>query len=154
MCNANVSLCHTNRNGMVVFRVYFRYLVDDESLAILASHYLKVLMLGMPGYIVFEVSKHYLQAQGIFHASTYVLIICAPFNLVLNYVLVWNKHIGLGFIGAPIAVITTDYLMATLSILYVKYIDGMECWHGFSKTPLKTGDIWHTLVFWCFGFGD
>lgn len=115
----------------------FRYLVDDESLATLASHYLRVLMLGMPGYIVFEVSKHYLQAQGIFHASTYVLIICAPFNLVLNYVLVWNKHIGLGFIGAPIAVITTDYLMATLSILYVKYIDGMECWHGFSKNSFK-----------------
>lgn len=115
----------------------FIFLVNDEHLATLASQYLRVLLIGIPGYIVFEVSKHYLQAQGIFHASTYVLMICAPINLILNYILVWNKHIGMGFIGAPVAVITTDYLMATLSILYIKYVDGMQCWHGLSKQSFK-----------------
>ncbi|VVT52011.1 uncharacterized protein SAPINGB_P003287 [Magnusiomyces paraingens] len=115
----------------------FEVLVPEKELAVLASQYLQVLIIGVPGYIVFEVSKHYLQAQGIFHASTYVLIICAPFNLVLNYVLVWNRHIGLGFVGAPIAVITTDYVMALMSVLYVIYVDGLQCWHGLSKDSLR-----------------
>lgn len=141
---------HTQQCTMIMFlvsipiafiwifsRPIFEYLVPEKELAILASRYLNVLIWGVPGYIVFEVSKHYLQAQGIFHASTYVLIICAPINLILNYVLVWNKHIGLGFIGAPIAVITTDYLMALLSILYVIYVDGMQCWHGLSSDSVR-----------------
>lgn len=141
---------HTQQCTMIMFFVaipisfvwvyskpIFEYLVPEKELAILASQYLRVLIWGVPGYIVFEVSKHYLQAQGIFHASTYVLIICAPFNLVLNYILVWNKHIGLGFIGAPIAVITTDYVMAVMSILYIVYVDGKQCWHGLSKDSLR-----------------
>lgn len=125
----------------------FILLVGDERLASLASQYLRVLMVGIPGYTVFEVAKHYLQAQGIFHASTNVLIVCAPINLALNYILVWNKHIGMGFIGAPIAVVTTDYLMATLSILYVKYINGKQCWQGFSNESFRNWEQMARLGF-------
>lgn len=103
----------------------------------LAALYLQVLSIGIPGYVAFEVSKHYLQAQGIFHANTYVLFFCAPVNIILNYVLVWNETIGLGFVGAPIAVVVTDYLMAILSILYVVYIDGIQCWNGWTMEALQ-----------------
>lgn len=103
----------------------------------LAALYLKVLSVGAPGYVVFEISKHYLQAQGIFHANTYVLFICAPINVILNYLLVWDESIGVGFVGAPIAVVITDYLMAILSVLYVIYIDGIQCWGGWTKDALS-----------------
>lgn len=112
-------------------------IVPEVECCELASQYLKVLSIGIPPYVIFELSKHYLQAQGIFHANTYVLIFCAPLNVILNYVLVWDRNIGIGFIGAPIAVVLTDYLMATLSVLYVIYIDGHQCWHGWSKEALK-----------------
>ena len=77
---------------------------EKEELCTFASQYLRVLSLGLPAFILFENGKHFLQAQGIFHASTYVLAICAPLNAYLNYLLVWNKSIGMGFVGAPISV--------------------------------------------------
>ncbi|RPB04218.1 MATE efflux family protein [Choiromyces venosus 120613-1] len=69
----------------------------------------------------------------IFTASTFVLLICAPVNAVLNYLLVWHPTIGLGFNGAPIAVIIVDWLMPTLLFCYVYFIGGRECWGGFTK---------------------
>jgi len=41
-----------------------------------------------------------------------------------------------GYIGAPIAVVITDWLMALLLILYVRFVRGMECWGGFSRKAL------------------
>ena len=38
-----------------------------------------------PGYALFEATKRFLQAQGIFGASTLVLFIAAPINAVLYF---------------------------------------------------------------------
>lgn len=128
--------------ALVLFPIFFVWcnaksllllIIPQVECCELAALYLKVLSLGIPPYVVFEISKHFLQAQGIFHANTYVLLVCAPINVVLNYLLVWDKSIGVGFVGAPIAVVITDYLMAILSVLYVVYIDGIQCWYGWSK---------------------
>lgn len=113
----------------------------------LASQYLKILSFGIPPYVIFEISKHYLQAQGIFHANTYVLLICAPINVILNYLLVWDEKIGLGFIGAPIAVVLTDYLLVIFTLIYVVYIDGYQCWNGWSKESLKNWGYMTQLAF-------
>lgn len=64
-------------------------IIPEAELAELAGQYLRILAIGAPGYALFEAGKRYVQAQGIFAASTYVLMICAPLNAVLNYVLVW-----------------------------------------------------------------
>lgn len=101
---------------------------EKAELVALASQYLQILSLGLPGFIVFENLKHFLQSQGIFHASTYVLLFCAPLNALLNYVLVWNKHIGLGFVGAPLLVVITDWVMCFMLLGYTFYVDGYQCW--------------------------
>ena len=103
----------------------------------LASRYLRRLSFGVPGFIVFEVTKQYLQAQGIFHASTWVLAFCAPLNVALNITLVWDKHIGMGFEGAPTAVSIINWLMAIMLVLYAAFINGYQCWCGFSKEVFK-----------------
>lgn len=64
-------------------------IIPEPELAKLAGLYLRILTIGAPGYALFEAGKRFVQAQGIFTASTYVLMICAPLNGVLNYVLVW-----------------------------------------------------------------
>jgi Na+-driven multidrug efflux pump len=46
-----------------------------------ASHSIEIH--GRPGYALFEATKRFLQAQGIFGASTLVLFIAAPINAVL-----------------------------------------------------------------------
>lgn len=113
------------------------YIIPDRDLAQLAGEYLKLVVFGTPGYILFECGKRFVQAQGIFHASTIVLLIASPVNIFLNYFLVWNETFGLGYHGAAIAVAITDWLMAILLFLYVFFIDGRECWFGFSKDVLS-----------------
>lgn len=117
--------------------------VTEIEACILAASYLKVLVWSVPGFIVFEVLKQYLQAQGIFHASTIVLIICAPFNLILTYFLVWNEKIGIGFLGCPLAVVITNTLMALLLLYYTCFINGYQCWYGFSNDIFKN---WSKLL--------
>lgn len=107
-------------------------IVPEVQACKLAAKYLSVLIWGIPGFIVFEVLKQYLQAQGIFHASTVVLFVFAPLNVLLTYAMVFNKTIGMGFIGAPMAVVITDTLMAVMLLCYTCFINGYQCWCGFS----------------------
>ncbi|KAL4736210.1 mate-domain-containing protein [Aspergillus similis] len=106
-------------------------IVPEREVAELAGLYLKVVTLGTPGYAAFESGKRYVQAQGIFSASLYVLLICAPLNALMNWLFVWQ--FGWGFIGAPIAVAITDNLMPLFLFLYVYFIDGSECWNGLTR---------------------
>ncbi|ODV90817.1 hypothetical protein CANCADRAFT_44452 [Tortispora caseinolytica NRRL Y-17796] len=111
------------------------FLVPDAEaeLVYYAASYLRILIFGLPGYILFECGKRFTQAQGLFRAGTYSLLITAPTNMLLNYFLVWDKRFGFGFFGAPTAVVISDYLMALLLLLYVRYVDGWKCWNGFSR---------------------
>ena len=61
---------------------------ESES-AKLAGLYLKVLVLGAPGFASFEAGKRFVQAQGLFNANLYVLLICAPLNAFMNWLFVW-----------------------------------------------------------------
>lgn len=123
-------------------RPFLSLIVDDAYLVDLASTYLSVLAVGLPGFILFETLKRFLQAQNIFHASTYVILVAAPFNAFLNYYLVWGAP-QLGFIGAPIAIVCTNYLMAILLASYTIFVDGYQCWCGFSKDVLRN---WGKMV--------
>lgn len=126
---------------MLIIWVFFGYrlitlLVPDKETARLSAVYLQYIAPGIPAYIIFECGKRFLQAQGIFHISTYVLLIAAPCNLVMNYVFV-NKW---GYLGAPIAVVFNYWLMAAglvgATIFYVKPehtptgIAPSKCWGG------------------------
>ncbi|KAF9485569.1 MOP flippase [Pholiota conissans] len=70
--------------------------------------FLRVLVIGAPGYIGFESLKKYLQCQGIMAASTVVLIIVSPINIFLNIFLV--HYTSLGLLGSPLAVSITYWL--------------------------------------------
>ena len=64
-------------------------IVPEKDVAVLAGQYLRIVLIGAPGYATFESAKRYLQAQGLFSASLYVLLICAPFNALMNWLFVW-----------------------------------------------------------------
>lgn len=66
-------------------------IVPEQDVAKLAGLYLKVLLIGAPGYATFEAGKRYVQAQGLFSASLYVLLICAPLNALMNWLFVWVR---------------------------------------------------------------
>ncbi|CAI5760288.1 unnamed protein product [Candida verbasci] len=109
-------------------------LLPDKETAKLSAVYLKYLAFGIPGYILFECGKRFLQAQGVYHISTYVLLFAAPSNLIMNVLLV--KHMG--YLGAPIAVAINYWLMIIGLILFTIFfinedntptgVHPLECW--------------------------
>lgn len=44
---------------------------------------------------------------------------------------------------APIAVVVTEWLMALLLLLYVKFVAGSECWAGFTRAGFRN---WMPMV--------
>ena len=127
-------------------------IVPEADVARLAGLYLRIVILGAPGYAAFEAGKRFLQAQGLFSASLYVLLICAPFNVFINWLFVWvsisphfhfqystssayvsSQQFQWGFIGAPIAVAVTDNLLPLLLFLYVRFVAGRACWPGLTR---------------------
>ncbi|MCJ1313362.1 hypothetical protein MMC25_007040 [Agyrium rufum] len=110
-------------------------IVPEKEVAHLAGQYLKIILLGAPGYLCFESGKRFLQAQGLFSASLYVLLFCAPLNAFMNWFFVWR--LNMGFVGAPIAVAITDNLLPLCLLLYVRFVGGHACWPGFTRRALK-----------------
>lgn len=64
-------------------------IVPEKETAQLAGSYLRILIIGAPGYAAFEAGKRYVQAQGMFSATLVVLLFCAPLNAFLHWFFVW-----------------------------------------------------------------
>jgi MATE family multidrug resistance protein len=106
-------------------------IVPEQRSAELAGLYLRILILGAPGYACFESGKRFVQAQGLFSATTYVLLFAAPLNAFMNWLFVWRFNWG--FVGAPIAVVVTDNLLPLLLFCYIYFVDGKQCWNGLTR---------------------
>ncbi|TFY62015.1 hypothetical protein EVJ58_g4136 [Rhodofomes roseus] len=89
---------------------------QEERLSYDVQRFLRVLIVGAPGYIGFESVKKYLQCQGIMRASTYVLLMVAPVNLALNIFFI--HYTPLGLLGSPAAISVTYWLCFSLLCLY------------------------------------
>jgi MATE family multidrug resistance protein len=68
-------------------------IIPEREAAELAGIFLKILVLGAPGFATFEAGKRFLQAQGLFNANLYVLLFCAPLNAFMNWLFVWVSSI-------------------------------------------------------------
>ena len=69
------------------------------------------------------------------HASSYVLLITSPINIVLNYLFVYTFKFGL--LGAPAATGITYWLSFLLLVAYARFIDGGKPWGGWSKRAFR-----------------
>ncbi|KAK4216422.1 mate-domain-containing protein [Rhypophila decipiens] len=113
----------------------FRLLHQPEAISVGSARFLALLAPGGLGYVWFECMKKFLQAQGLYRAGTYVLLITAPINVVLNYTFV--KTLGFGLMGAPVATGISYWLSFCLLVGYYAFFvhgkaqDGEEeCWTG------------------------
>ncbi|KAK6198472.1 mate-domain-containing protein [Scheffersomyces amazonensis] len=106
------------------------HVIDDNELVDMIQTFLRILIFGTPGLVLFETGKRFLQAQHIFNAGTYVLVIVVPINYLLNWILVWHPTYGLGYVGIPIALGIVYWIISLLMLLYVLLIDGKKCWGG------------------------
>ncbi|OAL04862.1 MATE efflux family protein [Phaeosphaeriaceae sp. SRC1lsM3a] len=112
-------------------------LVPEKALAHLAGRYLSILLAGAPGYAIFEAGKRFTQAQGLFNASLFVLIIATPINILLNYVFVFILKWDLE--GAALATVLSHNLLPLLLWIYVYFVNpqSLECWAGFTRDAFR-----------------
>ncbi|KAJ6191169.1 hypothetical protein N7519_001190 [Penicillium mononematosum] len=72
---------------------------------------------------------------GIMRAGTYVLLIILPLNAGLNFLFCYTFEIGL--LGAPLATGLCYWLSFALLVLYARFINGSECWGGWSREAFQ-----------------
>ncbi len=77
--------------------------------------------------------------------GTYVLLITSPLSAVLNFLFVHTFKMGL--LGAPFATGIAYWLSFLLLVGYVRFVDGMECWGGWSRRCLQNLGVFARLAF-------
>jgi multidrug resistance protein, MATE family len=103
-------------------------IVPEKELAYLAGKFLRIYLIGAPGFAFFEAGKRFTQAQGNFTASLVVLLICAPLNIFLNWLFVWKMR--LGFEGIALAVALSNTVQPLILVAYIQLFarETLECW--------------------------
>ncbi|KAF2970680.1 hypothetical protein GQX73_g2911 [Xylaria multiplex] len=112
--------------------------VKQHHLAVMAGTFLRVSIIGMPGYASFEALKRFLQAQGSFKAAMCILVVCTPLNALLSWFFAFKM--GMGLAGAALGTAITNNLRPTLLLLYIVSPAGRwshKCWGGFSQAALS-----------------
>ncbi|KAK3673213.1 hypothetical protein LTR78_006758 [Recurvomyces mirabilis] len=104
------------------------HLVPQADLALNAGTFLRWSIIGIPGYATFETSKRFMQAQNNFTAGLYVLLVCLPINIFLNWLLVY--HLQLGIPGAALTAAITNFLRPVFLAVYALWWDpsSLKCW--------------------------
>ncbi|KAI5837174.1 mate-domain-containing protein [Morchella snyderi] len=122
----------------------FLRLGQSTELAQQSALFLRWLIPGGLGYIYFEATKKFLQAQGIMGAGTYVLLITSPVNAVLNYLFVYTW--GWGLIGAPIATGITYWASFAAIVAYARFFKGWESWGGWDRSCFRNMGVFARLA--------
>ncbi|KAG1735591.1 mate-domain-containing protein [Suillus paluster] len=123
-----------------IFMIWFNaesillLLRQDPEVAHLAAVYLKWASLGLPAYSFNCISRRYFQSQGLFSVPTRIILVVAPINALLNYILVWGPEpVRIGFSGAPIATAVSLNLISISSAVYGIFYVEKTAWHPISR---------------------
>ncbi|MCJ1248921.1 hypothetical protein MMC30_006142 [Trapelia coarctata] len=113
----------------------FLALGQDAQISRDSARFLRCLIPGGIGYIYFEATKKYMQAQEIMRPGSYVLLIASPINAGLNFLFIYTFRMGL--LGAPIATGISYWLSFLMLLAYARFVRGWDCWGGWSKQCLR-----------------
>ncbi|KAJ2387081.1 ethionine resistance protein, partial [Coemansia sp. RSA 2611] len=119
---------------------------QDPDIAALCGKYLRIQILGMLPWSVFEATRRYLQAQGIMRASMTVALVVAPIHWFSNYFLVRSPTYGLGFMGAPISNVFSNCLMCAGLLVYTFNSRAVEAWDGWKLSAFRNMSQYYRLA--------
>ncbi|KAJ1921922.1 ethionine resistance protein [Mycoemilia scoparia] len=110
---------------------------QNPETAQLCGKFMKVYMLSILPWMLFECLKRFLQAQGDMKTSAKLLIFVAPIHAINNYLLVWSPTFGIGFLGSPLASAITHWTMLIGLVVYISFSNAREAWGGFDWRFIK-----------------
>ncbi|KAJ2650883.1 ethionine resistance protein [Coemansia sp. RSA 1250] len=119
---------------------------QDPAIAHLSGMFLRIQILGVLPWSIYETCKRYLQAQEIMRAGTIVMVIVAPLHWINNYIFVRSETYGLGFIGAPIITVISNWLIALGIIIYTCNSRARETWGGWDKRAFHNMQEFYKLA--------
>ncbi|KAI9505994.1 mate-domain-containing protein [Coemansia spiralis] len=112
---------------------------QPEEVAELCAQFLRIWLFGSWPQVAFECLKRFVQAQGIMQASTWVMAVVAPLHLINTYALVWSPTFGIGFVGAPWAIVISNWVQFIGLLLYIALSRAREAWGGFTLLECLNG---------------
>lgn len=93
----------------------------EASVRIVAKKYLLMLCIGLIPLFLYSVLRSFIDALGKTKVSMFIILVSAPINIVLNYLLIYGK-LGLpelGGVGAGLASAITYWLILLIAIIIV-----------------------------------
>ncbi len=104
--------------GLSLAKTILVWMDTPEDVLPLATAYMRIFFMGMPGSLVYNFGAAILRSHGDSKRSMYILGVTGIVNVVLNLVLVIGFHLDVA--GVAIATITAQYLsaMAVMWILF------------------------------------
>ncbi|KAJ2759363.1 hypothetical protein IWQ57_006574, partial [Coemansia nantahalensis] len=85
---------------------------------------------------VFECLKSFLFAQGIRRFAPIAQAVCLPVSWLCIYLLISNPATSLGFLGVPCVIIATAVGFNLVTLAFIAWVDGHQCWRGWSCAAL------------------
>ncbi|RGP67541.1 ethionine resistance [Fusarium sporotrichioides] len=115
---------------------FLTLILRQDDLAAKAGSFLRVSILGIPGYASFEALKRLLQAQGDFNTAMLVLVVCAPVNALLSWLFAFRLNMGLE--GAALGAAVANTLRPILLLLCIFFKKSThQCWPGFTMRAFQ-----------------
>jgi len=105
---------------------FIQLLIHDDTICTMARDFLRILILGCPGFACFECGKRFLQAQGHFAASLYTFLVCIPVQILLTWYFV--KHLGFGIAGIAASLSITRNMLPFGLVIYSRILTPGDCW--------------------------
>ncbi|PIA14589.1 MATE efflux family protein, partial [Coemansia reversa NRRL 1564] len=119
---------------------------QNPLVAKLSGTYMRIQVFGVLPWTMFEACKCYLQSQGIMRAGSLVLLVVVPIHCFNNYLLVRSPTYGIGFIGAPIATLISEWLMFAGIVIYIRGSRAMDTWGGWNIDVLHNMHAYYKVA--------
>ncbi|KAJ2803370.1 ethionine resistance protein, partial [Coemansia guatemalensis] len=109
---------------------------QEPLIAHLSGQYLNIQILGILPMTLFEACKCFLQSQELMSGGTTVLGFVVPIHATINYLLVHSTY-GIGYKGAAVATVISDWLMLCGILIYIKRSRAIEYWGRWDPKALR-----------------
>ncbi|KAI9504130.1 mate-domain-containing protein [Coemansia spiralis] len=122
------------------------FIGQDPEIAQLSGMYLRIHILSMLPFALYEAIKRYLQAQGIMRAGTIVVMIVTPIHWINNFIFVRSATYGMGFIGAPIVNVASYSMLLIGILIYAWNSRARETWGGWKIGAFHNMSAYYRLA--------
>ena len=109
---------------------------QEKDIAHMSAEFIRYSIPGLFPMFLYELMEKYLQTQGIVKPSVYIVICSNIWNVFANWLFIYG--LGWGFVGAPIARVTCNWVQCLLMFGYIRFSGVyVDTWDGWSTKCLE-----------------